>query len=54
MIPPVVLDVQPGHKVLDMCAAPGSKTAQIIEMLHRGENKVPNGLVIANDVDNKR
>ncbi|XP_028968425.1 tRNA (cytosine(34)-C(5))-methyltransferase [Galendromus occidentalis] len=54
MIPPVVLDIQPGHKVLDMCAAPGSKTAQIIEMLHRGEDKVPNGLVIANDVDNKR
>ncbi|OQR72984.1 tRNA (cytosine(34)-C(5))-methyltransferase-like [Tropilaelaps mercedesae] len=54
MIPPVVLDVRPGQKVLDMCAAPGSKTSQIIEMLHQGETKVPNGLVVANDVDNKR
>lgn len=33
MIPPLVLDVKPHHKVLDACAAPGSKTAQIIEML---------------------
>jgi len=28
------MDVKPHHKVLDMCAAPGSKTAQLIEMLH--------------------
>ncbi|RWS29108.1 tRNA (cytosine(34)-C(5))-methyltransferase-like protein, partial [Leptotrombidium deliense] len=34
MIPPLLLDVRPGQTVLDMCAAPGSKTAQIIEMLH--------------------
>ncbi|KAJ6633343.1 tRNA (cytosine(34)-C(5))-methyltransferase, partial [Pseudolycoriella hygida] len=34
MIPPIVLDVKPHHKVLDMCAAPGSKTAQLIEALH--------------------
>ena len=33
MIPPIFLDVRPGHKVLDMCAAPGSKTAQIVDML---------------------
>lgn len=32
MIPPIVLDVKPHHKVLDTCAAPGSKTAQIIEV----------------------
>jgi 16S rRNA C967 or C1407 C5-methylase (RsmB/RsmF family) len=34
MIPPLMLDVQPHHIVLDMCAAPGSKTGQIIEMIH--------------------
>jgi len=32
MIPPVVLDSQPGMAVLDMCAAPGSKTCQLIEI----------------------
>lgn len=25
-------------QILDMCAAPGSKTAQLIEMLHSDEN----------------
>ncbi|KAE8597606.1 hypothetical protein XENTR_v10016532 [Xenopus tropicalis] len=55
MIPPVLLKVQPHHKILDMCAAPGSKTAQIIEMLHADMNvPFPEGFVIANDVDNKR
>ncbi|KAF2840125.1 S-adenosyl-L-methionine-dependent methyltransferase [Patellaria atrata CBS 101060] len=37
MIPPLLLDVKPGMKVLDMCAAPGSKTSQLIEMVHGGE-----------------
>lgn len=55
MIPPIVLDVQPHHKVLDMCAAPGSKTAQLIEALHADDTKpVPSGFVIANDIDNNR
>ena len=54
MIPPLVLDVQPHHKVLDMCAAPGSKTAQLIEALHAQEDVVPKGLVVANDSDNSR
>ena len=46
MIPPVVLDVKPHHKVLDMCAAPGSKTAQLIEAIHAKEDVVPKGLVV--------
>lgn len=55
MIPPLVLDVKPHHKCLDLCAAPGSKTAQIIEALHGdGSGKIPTGFVVANDVDNKR
>ncbi|RDW91819.1 hypothetical protein BP5796_01213 [Coleophoma crateriformis] len=37
MIPPLVMDLQPGMIVLDMCAAPGSKAAQLLEMVHRGE-----------------
>ena len=43
MIPPLVLDVKPHHKVLDMCAAPGSKTAQLIEALHAQEGTLPEG-----------
>ncbi|XP_022908247.2 tRNA (cytosine(34)-C(5))-methyltransferase [Onthophagus taurus] len=54
MIPPLVLDVKPHHKVLDMCAAPGSKTAQLLELLHASDVSIPSGYVIANDVDNKR
>lgn len=37
MIPPLLLDVKPGHVVLDLCAAPGSKAGQLLEMLHQGE-----------------
>ncbi|KAJ3192353.1 tRNA (cytosine(34)-C(5))-methyltransferase [Irineochytrium annulatum] len=54
MIPPLFLDVKPEHFVLDMCAAPGSKTAQLIEALHADEHHQPTGLVIANDSDYKR
>jgi len=55
MLPPLVLGVEPHHKVLDMCAAPGSKTAQLIEGLHSGPaNQLPSGLVVANDSDNSR
>ncbi|XP_058795970.1 tRNA (cytosine(34)-C(5))-methyltransferase [Phymastichus coffea] len=55
MVPPLVLDINPSHKILDMCAAPGSKTAQLIEMIHSDEKvPVPDGFVIANDLDNNR
>uniref|UniRef100_A0A8C2LF54 tRNA (cytosine(34)-C(5))-methyltransferase n=1 Tax=Cricetulus griseus TaxID=10029 RepID=A0A8C2LF54_CRIGR len=55
MIPPLLLNVEPHHKILDMCAAPGSKTTQLIEMLHADMSvPFPEGFVIANDVDNKR
>ncbi|CAL5866752.1 uncharacterized protein PFLUO_LOCUS962 [Penicillium psychrofluorescens] len=37
MIPPLLIDVRPGMTVLDMCAAPGSKSAQLMEMIHAGE-----------------
>lgn len=37
MIPPLLMDVKPGMAVLDLCAAPGSKAAQLIEMVHGGE-----------------
>lgn len=52
MVPPLFMDVQPHHRVLDMCAAPGSKTAQLLEALHC--NGEPSGVVVANDADVQR
>ena len=40
MIPPLLLDVRPEHTVLDLCAAPGSKSAQLIEAVHAGEEEM--------------
>ncbi|MBN1385657.1 NOL1/NOP2/sun family putative RNA methylase [Candidatus Woesearchaeota archaeon] len=48
MIPPIVLQPEPGELVLDMAAAPGSKTTQIAAMM---QNR---GLLIANEVDGLR
>ncbi|KAL4579690.1 hypothetical protein LXL04_015847 [Taraxacum kok-saghyz] len=56
MVPPLFLDVHRDHFVLDMCAAPGSKTFQLLEMIHQASQvgELPNGMVIANDVDVQR
>jgi len=43
MVPPLMLDPQPGEMVLDLTAAPGSKTSQIAAMMHT------TGELIAND-----
>lgn len=43
MVPPLVLEPQPGEKVLDLTAAPGSKTTQMAAMM-KGQ-----GRVVAND-----
>lgn len=48
MIPPVVLNPQPGDIILDVCAAPGSKTTQISQYTKN------QGLIIANDAQGKR
>lgn len=56
MVPPLFLDVQSHHYVLDMCAAPGSKTFQLLEMIHKSAMLafLPKGMVIANDADVQR
>lgn len=63
MIPPLVLNIKEHHSILDLCAAPGSKSAQLVELLHAdAESKFtdgnhysePSGIVVANDVDRDR
>ncbi|KAF4045199.1 16S rRNA methyltransferase RsmB/F [Phytophthora infestans] len=55
MIPALLLDVHPHHHVLDMCAAPGSKTSQIMEALISDKMSInTQGFVVANDANEKR
>jgi 16S rRNA C967 or C1407 C5-methylase (RsmB/RsmF family) len=58
MIPLLLLDVKPGMKILDTCAVPGSKTAQLLEFMLLGmtrkERALNPGFVLANDADNHR
>lgn len=48
MIPARILPVNPGEKVLDLCAAPGGKATELGAKLGRG------GLLVANDISNSR
>ena len=48
MIPPLVLNPIQGEKVLDLTAAPGSKTTQMAAMMHNG------GYILANELDTLR
>ncbi|KAJ8769563.1 hypothetical protein K2173_005166 [Erythroxylum novogranatense] len=56
MVPPLFLDVRPDHFVLDMCAAPGSKTFQLLEIIYQSmeSGSLPEGMVVANDLDVQR
>ena len=48
MVPPLVLNPKPNEKVLDLTAAPGSKTTQMAAMM---QNK---GYILANELDTLR
>lgn len=48
MLPPALLQARPGEHVLDMSAAPGSKTTQLAAAMGN------RGVIVANDVQEKR
>ncbi len=48
MLPAELLDARPGERVLDLCAAPGGKSTQLID---RMEDR---GLLVANDISASR
>ena len=57
MLPPIMLGVEAHHLVLDMCAAPGSKTGQLLEAQRASSMSTgvpPTGFIIANDADAQR
>ena len=55
MFPVFLLQVEPHHRVLDMCASPGSKTSQALErVVASGQGARAAGYVVANEIDAKR
>lgn len=48
MLPPLILNPQPGDKVADLAAAPGSKTTQLAALMQN------EGLILANDASTIR
>lgn len=62
MIPPFLLDIKSTDACLDMCASPGSKTAQMLVELGRQKRSdgmfpfdyLSDGFVMANELDTKR
>jgi len=56
MLPVQALGIESHHKVLELCAAPGSKTMQILDLFNKGgmEQAAPNGMLVANDYKQQR
>jgi tRNA (cytosine34-C5)-methyltransferase len=48
MLPVLLLDIREDSRIIDLCAAPGSKTKQMLEIV------TSKGLVIANDQNHRR
>ena len=57
MLPVNLVPIEESDIILDMCAAPGNKTIQVLEIMSekaRLKNTLPSGVIIANELDEKR
>ena len=57
MIPVALINISESHHIIDFCAAPGSKSIQILEIMYSQAQKnlnFPSGLLISNELDIKR
>eukprot|EP00928_Gymnodinium_smaydae_P094360 TRINITY_DN7913_c0_g2_i1.p1 TRINITY_DN7913_c0_g2~~TRINITY_DN7913_c0_g2_i1.p1 ORF type:complete len:846 (+),score=79.74 TRINITY_DN7913_c0_g2_i1:158-2695(+) len=68
LVPPLLLKVEPQHLVLDLCAAPGSKSLQLLDCMHaqvgealrgvatQNDDKLlmPTGMLVMNDINRAR
>ena len=56
MLPVALLDIQPHHCVVDLCAAPGSKTLQALDAFYKDDDTpiLPTGMLVANDANRQR
>ncbi len=57
MVPVNLVEIEENDIILDMCAAPGNKTIQALEIMEekaRSKSILPSGVIIANELDPKR
>lgn len=54
MVPALLMEARGDERLLDMCSAPGSKTGQLLEVLAEQQGQASQGLVVANELDEKR
>ena len=57
MIPVNLVNIEDDQIIIDLCAAPGNKTLQVLEIMQekaRNKNTLPTGVIIANELDPKR
>ena len=56
-VPINLVEIEESDIILDMCAAPGNKTIQALEIMEekaRSKSTLPTGVIIANELDAKR